>query len=101
MSRDVKVWANMERTEVKKFVRNDGALDEFALMSSKKKELPLHYMLFRSHAAHLGHEANTESLFSRAGTRMYMCTNVHTHTHDLFLTCCRDCPLAYSRELYR
>ena len=24
-------------------------------------------MLFRSHAAHLGHEANTESLVSRAG----------------------------------
>ena len=29
------------RSEVKKFVRNDGVLDEFALMSSKKKELPL------------------------------------------------------------
>ena len=49
-------WANMERAEVKKFVRDDGVLDEFALMNSKKKELPLHYMLFRSHAAHLGQE---------------------------------------------
>ena len=46
----------MERAEVKKFVRDDGVLDEFALMNSKKKELPLHYMLFRSHAAHLGQE---------------------------------------------
>ena len=57
----------MDRSELKKFVRDDGVLDEFALMSSEKKVAPLHYVLFRSHAAHLGHEANTESLVSRAG----------------------------------
>ena len=52
----------MDRSEVKMFVRDDGFLDEFALMSSEKKVAPLHYVLFRSHAAHLGHEANTEVL---------------------------------------
>ena len=86
------MWANMDRTEVKKFVRDDGVLDEFALMSNKKKELPLYHMLFRSHVAHLGHEANTESLFSQAGTHVListcvqMYTHTHTHTHEIFRT---------------
>ena len=69
------------RSEVKKFVRDDGVLDEFVVMICRKKDSPLHCMLFRSHVAYLGHETNTESLiaefclFSRAGTHMYLYTN--------------------------
>ena len=70
----------MDRSELKKFVRDDGVLDEFVVMICRKKDSPLHCMLFRSHVAYLGHETNTESLiaefclFSRAGTHMYMHT---------------------------
>jgi hypothetical protein len=78
--RELKLWSNMDRSELMKFVRDDGVLGEFAFMRSKKKEAPIHYMFFQSHAAHLRHKANTESLFSQAGTHMYMYTNAHTHT---------------------
>ena len=33
-----------------------------------RQSFPLHYIVFRQTAAHLPHEANSEQLFSRAGT---------------------------------
>ena len=43
-------------------------LNEFKLMYRVHAKFPLHYIVFKQVSAHLPHEANTEQLFSLAGS---------------------------------
>ena len=64
---EIKLWEKMDPALISKHVGSDGILDEFALVSDIEDVMPLHYLLFRMCAAHLPHEANSESTFFRAG----------------------------------
>ena len=61
-------WAALDKNIVREYVDNDGIVNEFALVYNLRQSFPLHYIVFRQTAAHLPHEANSEQLFSRAGT---------------------------------
>ena len=61
-------WAALDKDIVREYVDNDGIVNEFALVYNLRQSFPLHYIVFRQTAAHLPHEANSEQLFSRAGT---------------------------------
>jgi|TARA_B100001758_G_scaffold201447_1_gene180494 hypothetical protein len=61
-------WAALDKNIVREYVDDDGIVNEFALVYNLRQSFPLHYIVFRQTAAHLPHEANSEQLFSRAGT---------------------------------
>ena len=61
-------WAALDKNIVREYVDDDGIVNEFALVYHLRQSFPLHYIVFRQTAAHLPHEANSEQLFSRAGT---------------------------------
>ena len=61
-------WAALDKNIVRKYMDDDGIVNEFALVYHLRQSFPLHYIVFRQTAAHLPHEANSEQLFSRAGT---------------------------------
>ena len=61
-------WEVLDRSVIQEFVDKDGLLNEFALLYKLRSNFPLHYVLFRQCASHLPHEANTEQLFSIAGS---------------------------------
>jgi len=42
-------------------------VNEFALIYKVRHRLPLHYIVFKQVSSHLGHEGNSEQLFSSSG----------------------------------
>ena len=60
-------WAHLSQEHYQAFVGTDGLLNEFAMMWALRARFPLHFIIFKQTACHLGHEANVENLFSRAG----------------------------------
>ena len=56
-------------------------VDEFKLLFSVRKELPLHALLFKQVSSHLAHEGNAEETFSLSGKL----SNDNTHTQPGFL----------------
>ena len=65
---EVERWKAMSQETINGF-RNEetGMVNEFALLWAKRKELPLHYFVFRQTASHLPHEAKVEQVFSLGG----------------------------------
>ena len=61
-------WAALDKNIIHEYVDDDGIVNEFALVYHLRQSFPLHYIVFWQTAAHLPQEANSEQLFSRAGT---------------------------------
>ena len=68
VSDEVKRWAAMEQSVIDEYIDKDGLVNEFALVHKHRTSFPLHYALSRQVSSHLCHEANTEQLFSQAGS---------------------------------
>ena len=64
---EVSRWAALAPSVIEEFTDRDGVVNEFALMYRMRNSFPLHVHVFRQVSSHMGHEANTEQLFSLAG----------------------------------
>ena len=60
-------WKNLDKATVREFQDKDGLVNEFALIYKLRHAFPLHYVCFKQVSSHIGHEANSEQLFSGAG----------------------------------
>ena len=60
-------WTNLPHDHFSEFCDDDGLLNEFQMMWALRERFPLHFIVFKQTASHLGHEANVEQVFSRAG----------------------------------
>lgn len=76
-------WSALSQDIITPFVdQKTGMLNEYKLISSQKKEFPLHYFVFRQTCVHISHEANVESTFSLSGSL----SHENTHTGFDFLS---------------
>ena len=65
---EVERWKSISADTVNGFKdKETGMVNEFALMWAKRKEFPLHYVVFWQTASHLPHEGNVEQIFSLGG----------------------------------
>ena len=65
---EVSKWEALPQTVINAHSK-DGMLDEFSLLSSLKSQFPLHYIIFKQTACHMGHEGDCEQFFSTAKHR--------------------------------
>ena len=56
-------WANLPHDHFSEFFDDDGLLNEFQMMWALRERFPLHFIVFKQTASHLGHEANVEQVF--------------------------------------
>ena len=67
MTDEAERWKTLDKATVREFRDAEGLVNEFALIYKLRQTFPLHYIVFKQVASRLGHEANSEQLFSRSG----------------------------------
>jgi hypothetical protein len=64
---EAELWKNIDKATIREFTDKEGLVNEFALVYKMRQTCPLHYIVFKQVSSHLGHEANSEQLFSQSG----------------------------------
>ena len=68
MTEEAARWTDISKQKIREYKDADGVVNEFALLYDSRVQFPLHYIVFKQVSSHLAHEANSEQLFSRAGS---------------------------------
>ena len=79
---EVKLWAALDLSRVKKHTGAEGLVNELALIFELKPDFPLHFSVFKQVSSHRPHEGNAETTFSLSGRL----SSPNTHTSSSYLS---------------
>ncbi|KAL3920032.1 MAG: hypothetical protein SGPRY_005406 [Prymnesium sp.] len=64
VTKEVHEWLDLSKCKLMSFINEKGSLDEFAFITSVRKEFKLHFLLFIEVMSHIPIEVNREDTFS-------------------------------------